>query len=426
MDNLEQQIEARLNELSDDELNKLAIHLKVPRAHKGIQAPLRVKISDLQRMNFVKWVKDTGNIQKAGIYLGIIGESALPKEELSKPKENNQEQLSDIIKALNELKEALAENTNLIRTQKAREAVKSAMSPLKDVYHYLRKSIPKDCDDYTAECIDNIKATAREHPKGYNALWDSLVAKPEFISDLMHLAETTDKRYIVTPTSQSDSILGDTWTILGIPINVKKLCTKLKSRPFCLICCLLVIVAIVTHPLWFSLTNKIGHDSDENTNISSETKTDKKIEDITLLYLFENDFNNLLRAGEDRFLSGKEGSQTIIKSKIYLDFETQTEFVGFYIPSVPETFDICTHLAENYKTALELTKKVMVESSSIGLQPVNTSELKFSGRVFIYHEYPLLEAQKRELFTLYKKHDLSPQFRGTTYLFKKKQIEKSQ
>ena len=84
MDNLEQQIEARLNELSDDELNKLAIHLKVPRAHEGIQAPLRVKISDLQRMNFVKWVKDTGNIQKAGIYLGIIGESALPKEEFSK------------------------------------------------------------------------------------------------------------------------------------------------------------------------------------------------------------------------------------------------------------------------------------------------------------------------------------------------------
>ena len=48
MDNLEQQIEARLSELSDDELNKLALHLKVQRAHEGIQAPLRVKISDLQ------------------------------------------------------------------------------------------------------------------------------------------------------------------------------------------------------------------------------------------------------------------------------------------------------------------------------------------------------------------------------------------
>jgi hypothetical protein len=84
MDKLEQQIEALLNELHDDELNKLAIHLKMPRAHEGIQAPLGVKISDLQRMNFIKWVKGTGNVQKAGIYLGIIEESALPKVELSK------------------------------------------------------------------------------------------------------------------------------------------------------------------------------------------------------------------------------------------------------------------------------------------------------------------------------------------------------
>ena len=302
MDNIEQQIEARLNELSDDELNKLAIHLKVPRAHDGIQAPLRVKISDQQRMNFVKWVKDTGNIQKTGIYLGIIGESALPKEELSKPKENNQEFGHDTIKT----------------------------------------SKP-----------------------WYKRIWAIVAGLIIFLAALTTLI-----------------------------LNLDKIKEKVPQNDF----------------------NK--------TN--TETKTDKKVEDITLLYLFENDFNNLLRAGEDRFLTDKEGSQTIIKSKIYLDFETQTEFVGFYIPSVPETFDICTHLAENYKTALELTKKVMVESSSIGLQPVNTSELKFSGRVFIYHEYPLLEAQKRELFTLYKKHDLSPQFRGTTYLFKKKQIEKSQ
>lgn len=98
MDNLEQQIEARLKELSDDELNKLAIHLKVPRAHEGIQAPLRVKISDLQRKNFGKWIKATGNIQKTGVYLGIIGESALPNEEISNTKGNNQELGHDSIK----------------------------------------------------------------------------------------------------------------------------------------------------------------------------------------------------------------------------------------------------------------------------------------------------------------------------------------
>ena len=153
-------------------------------------------------------------------------------------------------------------------------------------------------------------------------------------------------------------------------------------------------------------------------------KTDKKVEDITLLYLFENDFDNLLRSGEDRILTNEQtGSEITIKSSLHLDFEAQNKFVSFYIPPTPETFYICTHLAEYYKTALKMTKKVEVEGGAIGLQPVHSSELKFSGRIFIYHECSLFEIQKRELFELYQKQGLSLQFRGPEYLFEKKQIE---
>ena len=63
---------------------------------------------------------------------------------------------------------------------------------------------------------------------------------------------------------------------------------------------------------------------------------------------------------------------------------------------------------------------MIVETSAPGLQPVNKSDLKFSGRIFIYHEYPLLEAKKREIFDLYKARGLSVQFRGTDYLWSKK------
>ena len=146
--------------------------------------------------------------------------------------------------------------------------------------------------------------------------------------------------------------------------------------------------------------------------------------ELTLLYLFENDFNNLLRAGENLTLEFKTGEKLNVKSKLYLDFEAQNEFVGFFIPNTPGTFNICIYLAEHYKTALELKNKTMVEMSGPGIQPVNSSELKFSGRIFIYHEYPLLESQKRELLTLYEQHSLSPQFRGSEYLFKKKEIQK--
>ena len=165
----------------------------------------------------------------------------------------------------------------------------------------------------------------------------------------------------------------------------------------------------------------------KSTKLEPETalkeEKPKKEKELTLLYLFENDFNNLLRAGEDRILEDKKDNKFTIKSKLYLDFEAQNEFVGFFIPNTPETFNICVHLAEWYKTALELKNKALVEMSGPGVQPVNSSELKFSGRVFIYHEYPIFKAQKRELFGIYEKHGLGIQFRGPDYLFKKKEIE---
>ncbi len=76
-----------------------------------------------------------------------------------------------------------------------------------------------------------------------------------------------------TPTTPPDSIFGETWTIYGIPINVKRLRTKLKSHPVWLVLCLLVIALIATHQLWWPFTNKIGYDSKLNTDIHPEAKT---------------------------------------------------------------------------------------------------------------------------------------------------------
>jgi hypothetical protein len=147
---------------------------------------------------------------------------------------------------------------------------------------------------------------------------------------------------------------------------------------------------------------------------------DKEKKQETLIDFFKNDFNNLLRVTQDAILSTEPNEQTIIKSQGYLDFESQTIFIGFYIPNTTHTYAICVALASNYDRALEqLRKTAMVEFSHPGMQPVNSSELRFSGRVFLYHEYPLLEEQKRELFSLYKAKGLSPQFRDWKYVYEK-------
>lgn len=153
---------------------------------------------------------------------------------------------------------------------------------------------------------------------------------------------------------------------------------------------------------------KTANDTTKKQRITTSTKT--------LLDLFKNDFNNLLRGGQDFTLSNKDIGQITIKSQAYLDFTSQTIFIGFYIPNTPHTYTICVYLSNNYNKALDITKNIMAEETSTGLQPVNTNELKFSGRVFLYHETPLLEEQRRELFALYKSKGLAPQFRDYQYV----------
>lgn len=80
-----------------------------------------------------------------------------------------------------------------------------------------------------------------------------------------------------TTTSQPDRILGDTWTILGIPINVKKLRTKLKPYPILLICCLSLIVIIATYPLWHPFIKKTDNGSTASTNIFADVSKDGTI-----------------------------------------------------------------------------------------------------------------------------------------------------
>lgn len=103
---------------------------------------------------------------------------------------NNRERLRKIIKALNELKEILAKTKhNATKLKKAREAVKSAISPLEETYDLLSKTIGSNCSYVTRKCLENIRLTIRDYEGsdfalwGYPGLWDSL-AKPEFISEL--------------------------------------------------------------------------------------------------------------------------------------------------------------------------------------------------------------------------------------------------
>jgi hypothetical protein len=138
----------------------------------------------------------------------------------------------------------------------------------------------------------------------------------------------------------------------------------------------------------------------------------------TLSDLFKSGFPNTMKIdGNGWTLLDKNRVQVLSgPTKVYLDFEARTKFIAFYI----------THSDQSYAAAVNLWAQVPVTFSSVeksieiqgGYQPNLTDlrDLRFSGRVFMYHEDMFNLRQLADLVDIYKSHGMALDFRGPSFL----------
>jgi hypothetical protein len=142
----------------------------------------------------------------------------------------------------------------------------------------------------------------------------------------------------------------------------------------------------------------------------------------SLLSLFMTDFMNKGSGGGITLLGNAYAELTFsgdtnlrILYNIVQDFGSRSKFIIFYIPSSQHTYDAIEFLADGYKQYINTTMPYS-ESGGEGVQSfTKSSELIFTGRIFIYYENPLTVAQLGKLAELYNQHGVSPEFRSTQY-----------
>ncbi len=166
-----------------------------------------------------------------------------------------------------------------------------------------------------------------------------------------------------------------------------------------------------------SSQNSSGHKLEPVlTTQSKENKDESTIP--TLSALFKSDLSNVVKfTDEDRIgVQWKDGSVLHIKTQLYADFHGRSKFVGFYIPDSPKSYEACLSLVNAAEETIKsFQEKVLFragyrdESSSLG-------DLKFSGRVLIYHETFLTIPQKADILREYSAHNFDLNFRGPDYL----------
>jgi hypothetical protein len=138
----------------------------------------------------------------------------------------------------------------------------------------------------------------------------------------------------------------------------------------------------------------------------------------TLHEYFDADFRNYYALYNPDFLIMPEGHPTYhTEVRLIFDWQSRTKFLALYLPSSPDTQLACEVPLEGNKIIDQLlTNNLEAEAHFPGERGTELKDLQFSGRIFIYHEDPLMPSVIDDLTARYKVKGLDVRFRGLDYV----------
>ena len=131
----------------------------------------------------------------------------------------------------------------------------------------------------------------------------------------------------------------------------------------------------------------------------------------TLKSHFESDFPHgaIMR---DLTMTMSDGSSLVVLGRIWMDHTSNTKFLGFYVPHTSDPFAVTAALAQDFKLLLTPSPAQMVTQNPGEATFNDSKNLRFSGRVFVYHEDLLTLQQLGQLEGMFNAESVIPQFRG--------------
>jgi hypothetical protein len=131
-----------------------------------------------------------------------------------------------------------------------------------------------------------------------------------------------------------------------------------------------------------------------------------------MLDLFLGDFPGMLKIHGENKMTNDTGGSVTVTFQLYLDYSANSKFVGYFIPTFPDTYQVCKDLSS---VDPESVAKGIRTYGGIAGQTTEQKDLVFTGRVYLYHESELSIEQRASLIQVYRSKHLDVQFRGYDY-----------
>ncbi len=143
----------------------------------------------------------------------------------------------------------------------------------------------------------------------------------------------------------------------------------------------------------------------------------------TLKQYFDTDLNRVLSVNQPFMYKSSEESVEVV-CRIHLDFDSNTFYISYYIPVFERMKDLCLTLISDLRWAENILKETVVQRSSMGDDSIISTDLNFSGRIFIYSEVGLNSEDNKEVREVAEKISRFVNFRGQPYAIERSKLEK--
>src|SRR5438067_1488145 len=134
----------------------------------------------------------------------------------------------------------------------------------------------------------------------------------------------------------------------------------------------------------------------------------------TLREYFDTDFPRVLNAAQ--VIQVRTDAAPIeVPVRVHLDFDANAKYLSCLLPAAGCNKSVCSALVVNISQLLATADSVEVHSGLPGETPFRSTELRFAGRLFLYHESDIDVEVQDEIRARAKEHDLFVQFRGPRF-----------
>ena len=143
----------------------------------------------------------------------------------------------------------------------------------------------------------------------------------------------------------------------------------------------------------------------------------------TLKEYYEKDLSSLLKIGNSVSISNAT-SKLEIPIALHLEFNSNSKFLSYFIPQVNDAFEVCKILLINLSSGLGIFDNIHVSSGLPGEELMKGTDLRFSGRVFIYSEAEIDLGEFKKVEEELKQQGIFIHLRGPLYAEERSRLEK--